>query len=184
MSVHGHVRSGTHWLRVVMSLNFRYNGRARGMGHGFPGPWINGQPNVFYIKREFDGVARSMWNLKERFGIGAGTFEEFVDTPWKDQWTKHPPSLMSLGSHERRKLKEVPTDGHFRSIAMTPRQYHKHHVKKWTEFGASSLTIVDYDRLVADFDAEMQIIASALGSSKTSFENIPRTGPWKHGEEW
>jgi hypothetical protein len=69
----------------------------------------------------------------------------------------------------------------FRSEARTPEEYHTMHIGKWknAEVRIDNVFIVNYDRLLSDFDEEMRRIAKWVGSDKVSdFLNIPRTGIW------
>jgi hypothetical protein len=92
MSVHGHNRSGTHYLKVLLKVNFNVLGQEMLGHHSFPGKWVHEGKIKFCIKRDFLGVADSMWDLRKHFGIGASTLEDFMDTPWVKQWKTFPPS--------------------------------------------------------------------------------------------
>lgn len=175
--MHGHVRSGTHYLRVLLKVNFDVRGQ-EGLGHhDLPGKWVHDGKIKFCVKRDFLGVANSMWSMGKRFGIGASTLEDFMDTPWVKQWKKFPPSELELGPPNRRRTKLVPTSGMFRTCALTPREYHSMYVHKWEQFPSNNVFTVNYDLLLSDFEEEMLKIAEHVGSDKISFTNLTKTGP-------
>lgn len=174
VSVKGHPRSGTHYLRRVVSLNFRVR-MSNQNHHGLPSR--KNTRKVIYIRRDFEDVAKSIWDLRERFGAGAETFEDFKDTPWKQQFRRFEPSLLELGSHRRRKTKMVKTDAMFKKQSRTPREYHAMHIAAWER--CPDVLIVDYEKLTSSFEEEMSRVAEFLGSDVSEFKDIPRTGPWK-----
>ena len=86
-NIHGHPRSGTHYLMAVLNANFihkpsiwevawghlRYEDKGRKVMayplHGLSNSFEeNGLPH-FYIWRKFDDVARSILRMPDRFGI-------------------------------------------------------------------------------------------------------------------
>lgn len=105
---YGHMRSGNHYLRALISTNF-LSRPISVWGEGSrmlprrdkPNHWPNQHetvehqgvqaqlkdPNLLfvYLWREFEPVAKSMIALGARVGVPAGTtLEEFRATPWKE----------------------------------------------------------------------------------------------------
>ncbi|MBC8176312.1 MAG: hypothetical protein H8E19_02830 [Deltaproteobacteria bacterium] len=82
----GHPRSGTHYITALISTNFLNDPDYLKIygNHGLP--QITCDPNVVYIHiwRAFKEVAKSIYVLKERFGLDVGSYEEFLKTRYKD----------------------------------------------------------------------------------------------------
>jgi len=178
VSIHGHFRSGTHYLRHVVSANFSVIMR-NDRHHALPGRFLTDGRKALYIRRDFEDVAKSIWAMKERFGAGAETFEEFKDIPWREQFREFDPSLLELGSYYKRHKAAVKTDRSLSKESLSPREYHAMHVASWESCQYDNVLIVDYEAMVSSFEEEMRKIAALLESNISEFKNIPRTGVWK-----
>ena len=86
----GHPRSGTHYITALISTNFLNDPDYLKIygNHGLPP--IACDPSIAYVHiwREFTEVAKSIYMLKERFGLDIGSYEEFLGTLYKDMWIR------------------------------------------------------------------------------------------------
>jgi hypothetical protein len=182
VSVHGHHRSGTHYLRQLVPTNFAVN-MLNDKHHSLPEAFLKDGRKAIYIHRDFDDVAKSIWDIRERFGAGAETFELFKDTPWCEQFCKFNPLIMKAGTPNGRVTTPMGTSATYKEEALSPREYHSLHVTAWEECQHESVLLVAYENLVSFFEDEMHKIAEFLGESRDTFEDLPRVGVWKAGSE-
>lgn len=126
---YGHMRSGNHYLRALINVNFLnrpvnvWGEKSRLLPRGTEiKHWPNQHETVdhsgvqaqlenpellfVYIWRDFEAVAKSMIALGARAGIPAGTtLEEFRSTPWKEM------TEACVAKGERWKIeRQVPND--------------------------------------------------------------------------
>ncbi len=172
MSVHGHWRSGAHYLNALLKLNFDHEDYTT-QGHSLPGKWVIGSEPVFYTVRNFDDVADSLWRLRERFGIKADSFEDFLTSKYSDMI--HNYGRITVGWHG--KARTVDSGSGMR-IHMTPREYWEKHTGAWKQYGHPDVHHVDYDNLKTNFQEEMLKISQYLGSDRSKFEGIDEAQGW------
>lgn len=190
-NVHGHPRSGNHYLMEVLNANFIHQrslwevewGHLReDQGrtvmayplHGMPDTFReNGLPH-FYIWRRFDEVAQSILRMPERFGIrGDLSLPEFSRTPWGElhtpgvrwSWKIDGKTKTGVGSAFGAAL--PPSE-------LTPYDYWKQHVSSWLEFAAhrTDVCVVDYNCLTTLFQTEMGRVAAWLGEERREFVDV------------
>lgn len=174
MSVHGHWRSGAHYLNALLKLNFNHEDYTT-RGHAFPGPWVvRYRSPIFYITRNFDDVAASIWRLRERWGVRADSFEDFLRTRYKDMY--HDYGTVKIGF--KGKVINAKTAGSVAKIDMTPEAYWLKHTRAWNLYAHPHVHHVDYDKLRAEFQKEMLAIAQYLGSDRAEFVDIEDPQGW------
>ena len=174
MSVHGHWRSGAHYLNALLKLNFDHEDKTP-KGHAFPGAWVtrsNGP--VFYTTRNFADVSDSLWRLRERFGIKAESYEDFLGTKYKDMW--HDYGKVQVGRNG--KTTTAGSAAGMRKLDYTPREYWDKHTQAWKKLTHPHVHHVDYDNLQANFQEEMLKIAQYIESDITEFEDIGEAQGW------
>lgn len=173
MSVHGHWRSGAHYLNALLKLNFDHTDHTP-RGHAFPGKWVVKPGPKFYINRNFDDISLSIWRLRERFGIRVDSYEEFLTTKYRDMW--HDYGKIKVGRYG--KPTNASSANGMRQIDMTPVEYWRKHTEAWEKYGHPNVHHVNYDALRTAFQAEMLLIAEYLGSDRKEFENVIERQGW------
>lgn len=170
MSVHGHWRSGAHYLNALLKLNFDHVDKTP-RGHDFPGAWV--KHPCFYTVRNFDDVSTSIWRLRERFGIKADSYEDFLDTKYKDMY--HDYGDVTVGFYG--KDVKVGSAGSMSKLDYTPFEYWMKHTNAWADY--PGVYQVDYDLLRQNFQEEMRKIAAYLNKPTDGrFEDIREAQGW------
>jgi hypothetical protein len=173
MSVHGHWRSGAHYLNALLKLNFDHEDYTT-RGHAFPGNWVTASGPVFYTTRNFADVSDSLWRLRGRFGIKADSYEDFLNTKYRDMY--HDYGKVKVGFHG--KTVNSKSAGTIAKIDMTPLEYWEKHTRAWKKHSHPDVHHVDYDNLQENFQEEMLKIAQYLKSARTAFEDIGEAQGW------
>lgn len=194
----GFMRSGNHYLRALLNVNFLdldpTDWQGTRVSHLLPThkevkQGMEEASFVFYIWRDFFGVARSLIRLGPRFGVPQGTtLEQFESTPWR--------LLTEEASSQVWELRRATGDivkgmgGKFKHMYwnsdLTPQQAWQEHVDTWPATAKrKNIFIVKYEELKDRFLPEMLKIASYLNSDRDSFDNVyKRVGIYPLGEEW
>ncbi len=86
--IFGHRRSGNNFLAAALRANIGPSKYLCGFAH-YPAKQAvhaikQKDPNcvVVHIWRSFDAVAKSVWSMRQRFGITAPTYKVFLRTPY------------------------------------------------------------------------------------------------------
>ena len=187
VSVYSHPRSGTHYVTALISTNFyddddymKYcNGHQPFAGSPLNASFAKGQKKKFiYIHRRFDGVAKSIFILRNRFGLKVNSYDKFLNRTYKSMWSRR----LNVDVKEETltgKKYFSSVSNMFRGVDKTPEQYHKWHQAQWSQIsGLPNIHLVSYDSLMSDFDAEMSKISKFLGKSNNKFKNIDRQIGW------
>lgn len=194
--VHGHPRSGTHYLMAVLNENFIHRpgpfrdafGHDRHADrhlHGLPeqsDPTWYEEGRHFYIWREFSGVAASILKMPERFGIAEKlTLDEFRNARWSEIYAGKIPwkwrqirSLDEEGKVERGNGTAFGTTFHQMAIDWNTHDFWEHHVKCWKTFSRErdNIYVLKYEDLINDFQGVMEAVACWLGEEVTSFSQV------------
>jgi len=192
-NIHGHPRSGTHYLMAVLNANFvhkpsiwevewghlKEDSRGRKVMayplHGLPETFRENSLPHFYIWRDFEDVARSILRMPDRFCMTNEelTLEEFTRTPWGElhvpgtRWAWKVDGEKKTGTVSAFAGAMPPPD-------MTPYEYWHHHVSRWCNFASdrSDVCLVEYATLTSDFQDEMKRITKWLGMGSREFMNV------------
>ena len=181
----GQPRSGTHYITALISYNFLGEKDYLKIYRSHESVQLvqNNETAYFYIWREFEPMAKSVYELKERFGLKVGSFETFLHKRYCDMWTMGDPDEISVNAGNllgRTRVKGI--SDFFKDIDMTPKQFWKYHNTLWNQCAEknSNIIMVKYDDVLENFSAEMRRIAKKTGSDKREFKNIEKKiGYWK-----
>ncbi len=181
----GHPRSGTHYITGLISTNFlgEIDYLQIYRNHEFPS--IATDPNTiyFHIWRDFEGVARSLYMLKERFGLGVERYEDFLKTRYCDMWSVN--EADSILTNARTLTAGAQFSGisdFFKKVDMRPKEFWLYYNKLWRNSAKENQNIISvkYDDMIAHFEGTMNRIANRLGSRVDKFKNIEKKiGWWK-----
>jgi len=181
----GHPRSGTHYITALISINFLDDADYLKIyrNHEFPDLVQDANTAYIHIWRDFEGIAKSIYVLKDRFGLDVGSYEEYLKGRYSDMWKMKDPDKVVINARNlwgRVKIKGV--SDFFKGVDMKPQEFWEHYNGVWLEWAKENLNVlsVKYDDVVDNFKSTMVSIAVRLGSDLTEFENIARkVGFWK-----
>ena len=181
----GHPRSGTHYIAALISINFLDDEDYLKVYRNHELPGIVQDPNIayFHIWRDFEGMARSIHVLKDRFGLSVDSYEQFLKTRYSDMWRMKKPNevITNVRTLTGRARFEGISD-FFKRVDMNPREYWGHYNNLWGESASKNNNVISvkYDDMLKDFEAAMSYIGTRLGSDITKFKRIERkVGWWK-----
>ena len=192
-SIISHPRSGSHYAAALVAKNFfgtddylKFYG-----GHGFNfkamEKRIASKPKCLYIYiwRSFENVAKSIFVLRDRFGLDTDDFETFLKTPYSKIWS----NKIEVNAIVRETLlvsENMNTvDPLFRKIDMLPEEFHKKHVKYYQElyFTHKNTMSLVYDNLINSekyFKNTMNMLSILfLGELKKDYIDIDKKIGWK-----
>jgi hypothetical protein len=181
----GQPRSGTHYITALISLNFLNNKDYLKIYRSHESVQLiqNSQTAYFYIWREFEPMAKSIYQLKERFGLKIDSYGVFLRSRYGDMWVMGDPDKISINARNlwgRTKVKGI--SDFFKDIDMCPREFWEYHNGLWDEYAKKNpnVIVVKYDDVLRNLDAEMNRIAEKIGCDKREFKNIEKKiGYWK-----
>ena len=188
-----HPRSGSHYMAALVAKNFfktddylLFYG-----GHGFNYEAmqrrIASKPKCLfiYIWRSFENVAKSIFVLRNRFGLNTDSFETFLTTPYSELWS----SKIKVENTIRETLlasENMNTvDSLFRKVDTIPEKFHESHVDFYQNlyFKHNRVISVYYDFLIDSkqyFNNIMNMLSiHFLGETKTNYINIEKKVGWK-----
>jgi len=179
VKVIGHQRCGNNYLANLIKLNFGDDVEVQSDLHG-----ILSRDKVqycvyyVYIVRRIGPVMKSMYKLRNRFGLNVSSYNEFKKTRYRDMWS------------ENIKSKNVIIDGNnksdyvsdrFKKNKHTPIQWYNKHVSDWVDLKSEfkNICIIHYEDLIINFNGTMNRISDFFGLGKRkSFKNIDKkVGP-------
>lgn len=178
IKVYGHPRSGTHFIAATIANNF-FNEKdylkyyEKKSPHRM-GNTIKQHSHIVYVKRNFEDVVKSIYKMKDRFGLNVNDFNVFLSTRYADMWV--PDIDFKIKVNNRTKVtyrKDVSS--HFRKIKMFPREYWEKHLASWVNTPA---TIVDYDEFQTDFKTSLEKLARDLKVKIVSFDRLEERVGW------
>jgi hypothetical protein len=134
-----------------------------------------------YVTRSFPNVAKSIFNLKERFGLDVTGYDIFLKKTYKEMWTDNLKVDVIKQGIDGSKQHVKTVSKVFRGIPLTPIEYFNFHRKSW-KLDAKNVHIVSYDNVLNNFNEEMLKVAAFLGSDVREFKNIQTKVGWKPHE--
>ncbi|MCF8142542.1 MAG: sulfotransferase domain-containing protein [Deltaproteobacteria bacterium] len=181
----GHPRSGTHYITALISTNFLHDSDYLKIYGNHQLPQVANDPRVAYVHiwRDFEGVAKSIFVLRERFGLKIESYQVFLKTPYKNMWAeKEPDSVVTNVRTLTGSAKFPGAVDFFKGIDMTPRDFWEYYIGAWGTASEKTPNIINvkYDSILKDFDGTMAHIGKMLHCDVDRFQNIDRkVGWWK-----
>jgi len=136
-----------------------------------------------YIYREFGPVSRSVYKIREWFGIKIDSYEKFLNTKYNQMWTKNlkPRVLSEIGGHVSTRVCIM-----FRNVEKQPEEYWELHIEHWKNLSdkLDNIIIIKYEDLLKNFNIEMDKISTFLiGEKKDNYMNFrKKLGPLIEGD--
>lgn len=189
--VYAHPRSGSHYLAALIAKNF-FNTEAYFNFYGGHGTNFdsmerrvrNTQDTIFfYIWRDFESVARSIFVLRNRFGLKVDDYEKFLNTSYHKMWC--PDLEVDVVRETLTSFEHINTvDNLFKKMVnRTPFDYHHEHFMFWHRLGIGykNVAIIYYGNLTDPkyFLKTMNYINSFFSlEDRNIFINIDKKVGW------
>ena len=174
-----HPRAGSHYLAKLLNINFfnkksyldLYAGHAKTHVTHLTVP----STAVFYIYRDNPSTIKSMYVLRDRFGLIADSLEEFKS---KKLSNMHSRNIKSKAIFNGELITEVDT--YFCNVNLTIEEYLNEHKKFWKP---RANFIIFYPALIEDFENCMYAINQFLEGDKTEFIRETKRIGWYDAKE-
>lgn len=182
VGVFGHPRSGTNYLSALVSENLLGGGNYR---KHYPRPYSShcARPHrvferrdyrdlaVVYIMRETEPVLRSIWSMKQIWGVTSKTYDQFIETPWAQQFMKIRKDPIEVWDLEHRSRSSA-VSSNFKGVNMRPPKFHRWHMAQWQRHADPRKFLVQYEELVEDPEPAIRKIGKMLGVKGFEFKPI------------
>lgn len=181
-----HPRAGSHYLAHLLNINFYHFSNYLSLYAGHSSQhvsWLRQSSTcVIYIHRNIEDSVKSMFKLKNRFGLVCTTLQGFERNTLSDMHYKNIKScaVVNIGGNKRI---VTDVDTALRNIQLTPGQYIQQHHNQWISRVEPNFLPVSYENLTEFFDSTMLHIAQFLGSNKTTFTNETNRIGWYDNSE-
>lgn len=184
--VYGHQRSGTHYLAALIDKNF-YDSAGYIRHYALDNPHalyneVSIRPDVayIYIWRRFEDVAKSIFRMRNRFGLNIDNFDTFLCTKYSDMWNPSAVGKVDVIVNTINDVKRVhePAGQKFGDKKFTPEEYWRLHVKSWGQSGYENVFLINYDNLRYRFQESMHQLAGFIGIDRESFIDVEETVGW------
>lgn len=138
-------------------------------------------PNTLFLYawRNFKDVAKSMFKMRDRFGLKVSDYSKFLQSRYCDMWSLDVTVKIKINYLTRIEYSDRAS-GYFRRVEYTPHEFWRLHLKFWVSLQQrySNVLLVCYDDLLKDFDSTMKMIADKLGVHRTGFTNVTERVGW------
>jgi hypothetical protein len=178
-----HPRAGSHYFAKLLNDNFffrkdyltMYAGHSKAHTAHLRSPGVA----VFYIYRNNEDTIKSIFKIRDRFGLVANSIEEFKEKKLCDMRGNR---IDSTAIYDNGNTQKVVTkvDTYLPGINMTVEEYLNDHKKFWK---TRAHFIIYYDALMQDFDNCMYAVNLFLGADKTEFVNETKRIGWYDAKE-
>jgi hypothetical protein len=193
IEIYGHHRSGNHYLAALVCDNFVRNGRDyRGLFYDPSvhldanklSPFIRSRQSVamLYIMRNWEDVARSVFEFRHRMGLNVEDFEEYLNKTYKEMWSENVPPFVAEVNWRVKKVRASRPGGRMlMDVEMKPEEYWKYHVNSWLRASRKvpNVMVVRYERLLGRFNPTMNQIAQFLRTKVDGFSNVEERVGWR-----
>ena len=181
----GHPRSGTHYITGLISINFMNGSDYLKIYRNHESPNIVTDPDTAYLHiwRDFQGVAESVYALKERFGLDVESHEAFLRRRYSDMWCMENSRAVMTNVRTLKGQARYPgVSDFFKPFSMTPHEFWMYYNEMWWNVTKKHPNVISvkYDDILMDFERTMAFISDRLGVKTSQFKNIEKKiGWWK-----
>lgn len=179
----GHRRSGTHYITALLSINFLEDENYLKIYEKHKpfhrlNPSNNKDTAFFYIWRNFDDVSRSIYKMRDRFGLNAKSYDDFLLKKYSDMWKPKKSCKVRVDSLNGTKI-VTKIGGGLKNINKTPYDFWYNEIETWSKnIILPNVYLISFDDVKNDFQKSMIDIAKFLGSDKTEFKTIDKKIGW------
>ena len=201
VQVHGHQRSGTHFLAALIEDNILktknylncYSRSPHSIGRKKVREIVSNRDTAFIVVvRPADQVLKSVFNFRERLGLVCEDFDKFKNTPYTQMFKPGSKCKIILhtegrAGHEIKKI-EKPENGLYKSSSFfkgkdfTPIEWLARSYSFWNRClqEHENVYMVSYSELISrsGFQKEMQHLGAFLGSNRKRFNRQYKKVGW------
>jgi hypothetical protein len=128
---------------------------------------IASHPKILYIYawRTFIPCMKSIYKLKNRFGLKVDTYDKFLDTPYNKMWTESGDRELVYYNYLTARGNERDISYYFRSTERTPGAQWQFMKDWWRDMAQDhpNVTLLCYDDMINRFEETMDSLAKRLG---------------------
>ena len=179
----GHQRTGTHYIAAVICTNFLNTKDyiAHYKNHSLPKTVKNNNIAYIYTWRDFNSVAKSLFNSRKTFGLNnVNNFESFLKSRYCDMWNPIEHAGVNVLDLQGNHRTDNYISHYFKSFKHTPKEWWTLYHKRWdvAAKNISNIIKVNYNDLIKNFNNSMFNLSIKLDSTIKSFKNITDTVGW------
>lgn len=167
-----HPRAGSHYLTHLLNINFfnlpNYLPLYAGHSYSHKNLLKNNATAVFYIFRNDLDTIKSMYKLKNRWGLKAGSLKSFKSSTFKSMYNSNTESEV-IRNIAGIKENFFGVDSFFSNVNLTPEEYLQEHKNFFLKIYKNNFYPVSYDKLIYNLNEEMLGISEFLESDKIKF---------------
>lgn len=168
-----HPRAGSHYFTKLLNDNFFHKKDYLELYAGHSNHHVTHLKSpstaVFYIYRNNVDTLKSIFRMRDRFGIAPGSWGEFLNTPLNELNSTKIVSEAVFNNGEKQKI-VTEVDHYLGTHPHKVESFLNLHKVHWIKFiEQPNFMIVSYDHLKEDFQEEMLKVAKFLGTDKTDF---------------
>lgn len=183
ISVCGHRRSGTHYVAALISTNFLKNNNYMNIyeKHKLPEKFKleNKQNAIIVVKRNFKDTAKSIFKMRNRFGLKTDNYINFLNSTYKEMWNPDLKVKIDVVTLTNKKTVDKVGGGGLKNINKTPKDYWDYYYNKWHAcLNYNNVMMVSYEDICNKFEDTMEELASFLGSKNKKFKKIEEKIGW------
>jgi len=187
VKVFGHQRSGNHYLNQLLKLNFeKFINIKIETNHKLLKPEdIDKNISYIYIIRNREAVLKSLFRMKDSYGLDIDSYENFISTRYCDMWSENIKSKSRMIRRIDSSLNETVehTSEWFRNIKHNPIKWYNIHCKHWVDLNHKfdNIYIIYYEEIIKHFNDTLGNIRKFLGIiEKIKFKDVKlKIGPSK-----
>jgi hypothetical protein len=134
-----------------------------------------------YVWREFDGIAKSIFNMRKSFGLnGVNNYNTFLETKYCDMWKPQNHSGVKVVDLRGNTRVDGYITPYFRDRQYTPKEWWQFYYESWDKVAKKRKNVikVSYNDLLNNFEKTMTEIAIKLKSKRRTFQNIDQKIGW------
>lgn len=178
IKVYSHPRSGTHFVAALLGVNLYNISDQRKLLTKYvhnPPSDAKYDHKIIYVYRDFDGVAKSLWNMRHHMRLDAENFDSFISKDISDLEYKIDKVEFSFTNAKGAMtiVKKRPF-GHFRN-ALCKRhnlqQYHAERLRQWFQSGKADL-FIKYEDLVSSKKNRIRFLERAAELAGREFREL------------
>lgn len=171
--VNGFYRAGNNWMMGILQLEFGDTRHVKDMhlGHCLhPDPkfYRARDSRIIYMRRNLQDVAESIFRLRARFGIIAGSARELLEAAPVSAVCNRVRGKVLVDRNGCSKVDEWLDPVFLDEKLLTLEELYSRHVHNWEGLAAQwrTIKIVDYENLIHDPEKELDEIAEFIGRDR------------------
>jgi hypothetical protein len=183
LQVVGHRRSGTHFVAAATSVNLMQSDDymkiyGKHMTAERAKVLENPDTGFIFVIRPFPEVARSMFEMRSRFGLSVPTYNEFLQRTYAEMWTdKLEVRVISKTLTTEKTVTKV--GGGLKGIKLNPRDFWRKYNKSWKKLSnQENVFILAYADLIQKYEDTIKALGEWAEVPITEIRPIDQRVGW------